>query len=46
MLVVKAFVEVPLECKNYADVFLFNLIIELSNNISMNKHTIELVEGK
>ena len=31
---------------DYADVFLFDLAIELSKHTNMNKYTIELVERK
>lgn len=31
---------------DYANVFFFNLVIELTKNIGINKHTIKLVEDK
>ena len=39
-------VEVPPEYLDYADVFLFDLAMKLPENTQMNKHAIELVEGK
>lgn len=46
LLIDKAFVEVLSKYLDYAKVFLFDLVIELPNNIGMNKHAIKLIEGK
>ena len=46
LLVDKVFTEVPTKYSNYIDVFLFDLVIELSKNTSINKHVIKLVEDK
>ena len=46
MLADKALIEVPPKYLDYADVFLFDLVIELPENTNMNEYTIELVEGK
>lgn len=42
----KAFIKIPVEYQDYIDVFLLELVIELLKNTSINKHTIELVDGK
>ena len=38
--------KVPPKYADYVDVFLFNLAIELPKNTSINKHAIELQDGK
>ena len=38
--------KVPLEYLDYADNFLFDLAIELSENTGINEYAIKLVEGK
>ncbi len=42
----KAPTEIPREYADYADVFSFDLAMELPENIGINEHAIELVEGK
>ena len=42
----KALTEVLLKHFDYADIFLFDLMIKLPENTDINKHTIELVKGK
>ncbi len=42
----KAPTEIPSEYSDYADVFAFDLAMELPNNTGINEHAIELVEGK
>ncbi len=42
----KAFIKIPVKYSDYADVFLTDLAIELPENTGMNKHAIELIEGK
>lgn len=42
----KAPTKVPAEYFKYADVFSFNLAIELPKNMGINKHAIELIDGK
>ena len=42
----KAPTKVPTKYTDYADVFFFNLAIELPQNTSINKHVIELQDGK
>ena len=39
-------IKVPLEYANYADVFLFNLAMELLENTDINKYTIDVRDGK
>ena len=46
LLVDKAPVEVPHKYLNYADVFLFDLLMELLENTDMNEHAIKLVKYK
>ena len=42
----KAFIKVLPEYLNYVKVFLFNYIIELLENIAINKYIIKLIEDK
>ena len=42
----KAPTKVPLKYSDYADIFLFDLAMELPKNIGMKKYVIELIEGK
>ena len=42
----KAPTKIPSKYLDYADIFLFDLIIELVENTGMNKHAIKLVEDK
>ena len=42
----KAPTEIPSEYADYADVFSFDLAMELPENTGINEHAIELVEGK
>lgn len=42
----KSFIKVLPKYLDYADVFLFDFVIELFKNIGMNKYTIKLVESK
>ncbi len=42
----KAPTKIPAEYSDYADVFSSDLAMELPENTGMNKHTIELIEGK
>lgn len=42
----KAPTKVLPEYSDYADIFSFNLVIELPKNTSINKHAIKLAEGK
>lgn len=42
----KAPIKVPFKYLDYADVFLFDLKIKLSENTSINEYAIELVEDK
>ena len=42
----KAPTKVPLKYAEYVDVFSFNLTMELSKNTGINKHVIELQDGK
>ncbi len=42
----KAPTEISLEYADYADVFLFDLAMELPENTGINENAIELVEGK
>lgn len=44
LLTYKALIEVLPEYLDYVNIFLFNLIIELRENISINKYAIKLVE--
>lgn len=46
LLVNKMSVKVLFEYSNYGDIFLSELAIELTENISINKYAIELVKGK
>lgn len=46
LLVNKASVKVLFEYSNYGDIFLSELAIELTENISINKYAIELIKGK
>ena len=39
-------IEIPLEYANYADVFSPNLAMKLSENIGINEHAIEQIEGE
>ncbi len=38
--------KISMEYTDYPNIFSFNLAIELPENTGINKHTIELVEGK
>ena len=38
--------KVPLEYWDYANVFMFDLVIELPENTGMNEHVIKLIEDK
>lgn len=40
----KAFIKIPLEQSDYADIFLADLAIELPKNTDMNKHALELIK--
>lgn len=42
----KAFTKIPFEYQDYADIFLPELAMELSENTGINKHTIELEDKK
>ena len=42
----KALAKIPPKYLDYADVFLFYLAMEQFENIGINEHAIELVEGK
>ena len=42
----KAPTKIPLEYRDYADVFSLDMAIELSENTSINENAIELVEGR
>ena len=42
----KASTEIPLEYADYADVFLFDLAMELPENTGINEYAIKLVGGK
>lgn len=42
----KAFTKILTKYTDYADVFLFDLVVDLSENISINKYAILLIEGK
>ncbi len=42
----KALTKIPAKYSDYADVFSSDLAIELPENTGMNKHVIELIEGK
>lgn len=42
----KCSIEIPSEYLDYADVFLFDFVIELPENTDINKHAMELVEDK
>ena len=42
----EAFIKVSSKYTNYADVFFFNLAMELPENTGINKHTIKLQDGK
>ena len=46
LLVNKALVKIPPKYLDYADVFLFDLAIELPENTGMNEHAIKLIENK
>ncbi len=42
----KALIEIPARYSDYADVFSLDLAVELPENTGMNKHAIEVIEGK
>ncbi len=42
----KTLIKVLFKYFDYADVFSFNLVIELPENMGMNEHTIELINRK
>lgn len=42
----KVLIKILSKYLNYADIFLFHLIMGLSENIGINKYTIELTRGK
>lgn len=42
----KTLIKIPDKYKDYADVFLFKLAMELPKNNGINEHIIELIEGK
>lgn len=42
----KAPIKVPAKHSNYADIFFFDLVIELLENTGINEYTIKLVEEK
>ena len=42
----KAFIKIPSQYINYANVFSSDLVIELPENTGINKYAIKLIEGK
>ena len=42
----KAFIEIPIECFDYIDIFSINLAMELPENTGINKHAIKLIKRK
>lgn len=46
LLVDKSIIKVPSKYLDYADIFLFDLMIELPENMDMNEYNIELIDGK
>lgn len=42
----KALTKIPTKYSDYANVFSFDLVLELSENTRMNEHVIKLIAGK
>ena len=42
----KVFIEVPVEYSNYSNIFSVENVVELPENIRINKYAIKLEEGK